>query len=148
MTAWSPAGHGAHPPAWTGKSTCLDHLAGFASTRQLLTTASGGDVDLSAMPPAAGKPDSYPTTLPVGPGRAVCRFLTGLVKILAKHAGTPSPQSWLRARYELGLSPTSSVKRELNEPSEEQPTAKQTSVTLKSPRRSSALARSIRRVIR
>ena len=49
---------------------------------------------------------------------------------------------------ELGLSPTSSVNRELNDPSEVQPTAKQTSVTVRSPRRSSALARSIRRVIR
>ena len=45
-------------------------------------------------------------------------------------------------------SPTSSVNRELNDPSEVQPTAKQTSVTVRSPRRSSALARSIRRVIR
>ena len=44
--------------------------------------------------------------------------------------------------------PTSSVKRVLNVPSDWQPTAKQTSVTLMSPRRSSAIARSIRRVIR
>jgi hypothetical protein len=36
----------------------------------------------------------------------------------------------------------------LNVPSDEQPTAKQTSVTLTSPRRSSAIARSIRRVIK
>ena len=48
----------------------------------------------------------------------------------------------------LGLSPTSSVNRELNDPSDVQPTSKQTSVTVRSPRRSSALARSIRRVIR
>ena len=33
-------------------------------------------------------------------------------------------------------------------PSDEQPTSKQTSVTLRSPRRSSAIARSMRRVMR
>ena len=44
--------------------------------------------------------------------------------------------------------PTSSVNRVLNVPSEEQPTAKQTSVTLRSPRCSRAIARSMRRVIR
>ena len=44
--------------------------------------------------------------------------------------------------------PTSSVKRVLKVPSDEQPTAKQTSVTLRSPSRSSAIARSMRRVIR
>ena len=38
------------------------------------------------------------------------------------------------------------MNRVLNVPSDEQPTAKQTSVTLRSPRRSSAIARSIRRV--
>jgi hypothetical protein len=48
----------------------------------------------------------------------------------------------------LGGMPTSSVNRVLNVPSEEQPTSKHTSVTLRSPRRSSAIARSIRRVIR
>jgi hypothetical protein len=40
------------------------------------------------------------------------------------------------------------VKRLLKVLSDEQPTAKQTSVTLKSPRRRSAIARSMRRVIR
>jgi hypothetical protein len=40
------------------------------------------------------------------------------------------------------------VNRALNEPSDVQPTIMQTSVTDRSPRRSSALARSIRRVIR
>ena len=44
--------------------------------------------------------------------------------------------------------PTSSVKRVLKVPSDELPTAKQTSVTLRSPRRSNAIARSILRVIR
>jgi hypothetical protein len=48
----------------------------------------------------------------------------------------------------LGGTPTSSVKRVLKVPSDWQPTAKQTSVTLRSPRRSRAIARSIRRVIR
>jgi hypothetical protein len=38
--------------------------------------------------------------------------------------------------------------RELNDPSKVQPTANQTSVTRRSPRRSSALARSIRRISR
>ena len=50
--------------------------------------------------------------------------------------------------YTLGGTPTSSVNRVLNVPSDWQPTAKQTSVTLRSPSRSSAIARSIRRVIR
>jgi hypothetical protein len=40
------------------------------------------------------------------------------------------------------------VKRVLNVLSDDEPTAKQTSGTLRSPRRSSAIARSIRRVIR
>jgi len=47
----------------------------------------------------------------------------------------------------LGLA-GQSVNRELNDPSEVQPTAMQTSVTVRSPRRSSAFARSIRRVMR
>jgi hypothetical protein len=41
-----------------------------------------------------------------------------------------------------------SVNRVLKVPNDEQPTAKHTSVTLKSPRRSSAIARSMRLVIR
>src|SRR5580658_8687601 len=75
-------------------------------------------------------------------------FLTGRVTIFATQAGSADSSVWLRARYALGVSPTSSVKRELNDPRDEQPTAMQTSVTDRSPRRSSALARSIRRVIR
>ena len=43
--------------------------------------------------------------------------------------------------------PTSSVKRVLKVPSDEQPTSKQTSVTLRSPRRNNAIARSMRRVM-
>ena len=51
-------------------------------------------------------------------------------------------------RYVVGGMPTSSVKRVVKVPSDEQPTSKQTSVTLRSPRRSSAIARSMRRVMR
>ena len=87
-------------------------------------------------------------TLRAGEPVSASPFLTGRVWILATQAGMAAPSSWRRARYALGLSPTSSVKRELNDPSEVQPTSKQTSVTVRSPRRSSALARSIRRVIR
>jgi hypothetical protein len=72
----------------------------------------------------------------------------GLVRYIATHAVMCSAALWSRARYALGLSPTSSVNRVLNEPSEVQPTAMHTSVTDRSPRRSSVLARSIRRVIR
>lgn len=60
----------------------------------------------------------------------------------------PSVRPAASRRYVLGGTPTSSVKRVLKVPSDEQPTAKQTSVTLSSPRRRSAIARSIRRVIR
>jgi len=44
--------------------------------------------------------------------------------------------------------PTSSENRVLKVPSDEQPTAKQTSVTDMSPRRSKVIARSMRRVMR
>ena len=76
------------------------------------------------------------------------RFLTGLVIFLVSHDGTPaiSPCAW--RRYSLGGIPTSSEKRVLKVPSDWHPTSKQTSVTLRSPRRSSAIARSMRRVIR
>ena len=63
------------------------------------------------------------------------------------HDGTTSRWRWSRARYCDGVSPTISVKRELNEPSDVHPTAKQVSVT-DIPWRSSALARSMRRVMR
>ena len=72
----------------------------------------------------------------------------GRVSSLAMQPGTLVRSPWSRARYAVGVSPTSSVNRALNEPSDVQPTAMQTSVTDRSPRRSSALARSIRRVIR
>lgn len=64
------------------------------------------------------------------------------------HDGSsPGDDSALR-RYSLGGMPTSSVNRVLNVPSEENPTAKQVSVTVRSPLRSSAIARSMRRVMR
>jgi hypothetical protein len=76
------------------------------------------------------------------------RFLIGLVNCFATHGGIPAAARAVWLRYVLGGTPTSSVKRVLKVPSDAQPTAKQTSVTLRSPRRSSAIARSIRRVIR
>jgi hypothetical protein len=63
------------------------------------------------------------------------------------HGGTASRSRWSRARYDDGVSPTISVNRELNDPSDVQPTAKQVSVT-DLPCRSSAFARSMRRVMR
>jgi len=68
---------------------------------------------------------------------------------LLRHAGRHA-LGLLRgiALVALGDMPTSSVKRVLKVPSDEQPTSKQTSVTLRSPRRSSAIARSMRRVIK
>lgn len=53
-----------------------------------------------------------------------------------------------RARYELGLSPMICVNRAENDPRLVAPTATHTSVTDMSPRRKSAVARSIRRVMR
>ncbi|MEA2616775.1 MAG: hypothetical protein QOE72_2558 [Chloroflexota bacterium] len=60
----------------------------------------------------------------------------------------PTVESAAWSLYVLGGIPTSSVKRVLKVPNDEKPTAKQTSVTLKPPRRSSAIARSMRRVMR
>src|SRR5580700_3831114 len=76
------------------------------------------------------------------------RFLIGLVTCFSTHDGSPAAACAARCRYVLGGIPTSSVNLVLKVPSDEQPTSKQTSVTLRSPRRSSAIARSIRRVIR
>src|SRR5690625_1058579 len=63
-------------------------------------------------------------------------------------AGIPSIGRAPSSRKARGDTPTSSLKRVLKVPSDEQPTSKQMSVTLRSPRRSNAIARSIRRVIR
>src|SRR6266571_1364368 len=71
----------------------------------------------------------------------------GRVATMLTHDGTTSRSRWSRARYCDGVSPTISVKRELNEPSDVQPTATQVSVT-DIPWRSSAFARSMRRVMR
>ena len=60
----------------------------------------------------------------------------------------PSVTEAVCSRYALGGMPTNSVKRVLKVPNDEHPTAKQISVTFMSPRRSSAIARSMRRVIR
>lgn len=60
----------------------------------------------------------------------------------------PASASDDRLRYMLGGTPTNSVNLVLKVPNDEQPTAKQTSVTLRSPRRSRAIARSMRRVIK
>ena len=80
-------------------------------------------------------------------GRA-SRFLTGLVTCLATHGAIPRVASPAAPGRRSAASPTSSVNRVLKVPRDEQPTAKQTSVTLRSPRRSMAMARSIRRVMR
>ena len=53
----------------------------------------------------------------------------GRVATMLTHAGISSCSRWSRARYREGASPTIAVKRELNEPSEVQPTATQLSVT-------------------
>jgi hypothetical protein len=45
------------------------------------------------------------------------------------HGGTTSRSRWSRARSCDGVSPTISLKRELNEPSDVQPTVTQVSVT-------------------
>ena len=76
------------------------------------------------------------------------RFLIGLVTCFSTHDGIPGVAPAVCSRYVLGDIPTNSLKRVLKVPSDEQPTAKQTSVTERSPRRNSAIARSIRRVIK
>ena len=74
-------------------------------------------------------------------------FLVGRVRTFATHAGIAVTEWCSRLRYELGVSPTISVKRELNEPSDVHPTVTHVSVT-DIPWRSNAFARSMRRVIR
>lgn len=63
------------------------------------------------------------------------------------HVGIAFTAWCSRERYSLGVMPTISVKRELNEPKDVQPTSMQASVTLV-PERSNAMARSIRLVMR
>ena len=86
----------------------------------------------------AGRPDRF--SVPARSLRSASALATQAGTVAAARGRGPGRRS--------GVSPTSSVNRALNEPSEVQPTAMQTSVTDRSPRRSSALARSIRRVIR
>ena len=95
---------------------------------------------------AGAPPDASPELL--SSERPRLPPLRGRVSTIVWQAGTTLSSSWLRARYVVGVSPTSSVNRVEKEPRLVQPTAKQTSVTLRSPRRSSAFARSMRRVIR
>lgn len=71
----------------------------------------------------------------------------GRVATFVTHAGIEARSRWSRTRYCDGVSPTISVKRELNDPSDVHPTAMHASVT-DIPLRSRALARSMRRVIR
>ncbi len=88
-----------------------------------------------------------------GPGHPAAEFperfgtRCGRVRTLLTHGGTCWKPWWSRARYCEGVSPTISVNRELNEPSDEQPTVKHACVT-DAPSRKSAFARSMRRVIR
>ena len=71
----------------------------------------------------------------------------GRVANMLTHDGTTSRSLWSRARYCDGVMPTISVKRELNEPSDVQPTATQLFVT-DFPSRRRDFARSMRRVMR
>ncbi len=108
----------------------------------------------------SGRPRSGNAQAGLGPSRfqAGCRspapscrlrtVRTGRVTCFDTHDGIPAIASDAIRRYVLGGTPTSSVNRVLNVPSEEDPTAKQTSVTVMSPRRSNAIARSTRRVNR
>jgi hypothetical protein len=68
------------------------------------------------------------------------RFLIGLFTSFATHDGIQPSRAPRRAGTALGGMSTSSVTRLMKVTSDEQPTAKHTSVTLRSPRRSSASA--------
>ncbi|MGI8985716.1 MAG: hypothetical protein ACR2GM_02795 [Nocardioidaceae bacterium] len=84
-----------------------------------------------------GRASDAPAPDPVGadPSVQVGGVLTvtlvrrGRVATLLTHEGTTSRSRWSRARYCDGVWPTISVNRELNEPSDVQPTATQVSVT-------------------
>ena len=56
-------------------------------------------------------------------GTGASRFLTGLVTCLTTHGGIPAIAPPASARYVLGGTPTSSVKRVLKVPRDEQPTS-------------------------
>ena len=70
-----------------------------------------------------------PTLAQVRSPQTMTGVRRGRVATLLTHEGTTSRWRWSRARYCDGVSPTISVKRELNEPSDVQPTATQVSVT-------------------
>ena len=53
----------------------------------------------------------------------------GRITTMLTQEGITSLEAWSRARYRDGVSPTISVKRELNDPRDVQPTATQVSVT-------------------
>lgn len=74
------------------------------------------------------------------PPRSGTPLFRGRVTTISWQLDRRGSSSWLRARYSEGVSPTSSAKRAENEPRLVQPTAKQTSVTLRSPCRSRAFA--------
>lgn len=105
----------------------------------------------AALRHAALTPGLGPSRAQAGCRSPICRLRavrTGRVTCFDTHDGIPAIASDAIRRYVLGGTPTSSVNRVLNVPSEEDPTAKQTSVTVMSPRRSNAIARSTRRVNR
>jgi len=77
-----------------------------------------GTAPLGADPPAQA-----------GSAQTVTVVRRGRVTTMLTHDGTTSRSRWSRAPYCDGVSPTISVKRELNEPSDVQPTARQVSVT-------------------
>lgn len=64
-----------------------------------------------------------------GKAQTATEVRRGRVATLLTHEGIASLWRWSRARYCDGVSPTISVKRELNEPSDVQPTVTQVSVT-------------------
>src|SRR5690349_22698887 len=93
-------------------------------------------VTVMRRPYERGSANASPILLDARTGRElpdVVQILTGVrlgrVTIIAMHDGTTSISLWSCARYCDGVSPTISVKRELNDPSDVQPTAMHVSVT-------------------
>src|SRR5690606_2660384 len=79
--------------------------------------------------PAAGAGSGVPGGTAAAAGPALVR--RGRVTANATQHGTRAIALWSRARYSEGVTPTISVKRELNDPSEVAPTATQASVTVR-----------------
>ena len=84
----------------------------------------GSDVRCAGTRPFGAVPSAQ-----VGSVHTVTGVRCGRVAIMLTHEGTSSRSRWSRPRYCDGVSPTISVKRELNDPSDVQPTATQESVT-------------------